>query len=170
MVRVLRLIKKRQEQRPKQRKYYKGKENSPNRKNFNRFNFIKTYYKEENPNDKSRIIHINNPYGIEDNLDEFCKISQKLTKGSPEKVSIKLDNCKRLWPSGIMFLASYHHWFTLKFKAKQEIVMEWGRNSAVYSYSSFSGLITYTTSNNPILKVANTSFDKNEIIKLRKRV
>jgi hypothetical protein len=132
--------------------------------------YVQLFYSKVQFLDKEKEVKIVGDFGIEKDLVNFFKVTQEITKGFPKKLMIDLRQCSRIWPSGVMFLASYHHWFQIKGEARSDVVLHLPQSGAVTEYVEFSGLKEYVVSKENNSQISNNviKFDPHLNIKLKR--
>lgn len=108
-----------------------------------RHKFILNYYGKIEFNGKAKTVKVEKDLGIEKDREYFFKISQEILSGYPSEVIVDLNECPRIWPSGIMLLCSQSHWIKLKSLKNAGIVANSKLGTETSKYINYCGLKKY---------------------------
>lgn len=115
-----------------------------------RSRFYLDYYSPLKFEGKQKTITIKKPIGAEDNIEFLADIGEALTAKGASEININLEDCTRVWPSGVMLFCSFLHWTRLRTPESSKpprISSTISKTDDVTSYLDFCGFHDYVRRN-----------------------
>ncbi len=130
--------------------------------------FNTKHYKMVHYNSPPRSIKLNGEFGMESNFDEFIKISSEFICSKSSRFTISLEQCSRIWPTGITLLCSFKQWTDITAHPKGEPIISSSDSNFVdvNSYLSYCGFYDYVNRSHDIENMI--PYDDERIVKIHR--